>query len=101
MHRQQTVPRRGVIIEISYGHMCSTWQGHPELIWVVRIPSDDIFRNRLVQIQTDQLRCVEAAVYDDLPSIVVHEADEVFLWLLQVLFLCSLYNLQSNSLHST
>ncbi len=53
MHRQQSVPRRGVITEIIYGHMRSTWQGHPELIWVVRIPSDDVFRNRLVQIQTD------------------------------------------------
>ncbi len=95
------VSSRGLTNNIGYGHMRSTWQGHPELIWVVRIPSDDILRNRLVQIQTDQLRCVEAAVYDNLPSVVVHEADEVLLWLLQVLFLCSLYNLRNISLHST
>ena len=72
-----------------------TWQRHFQLIRVVRVPGNDIFRNRLIQVQADQLRSVKAPVYDDLPSVVAHEADQVFLGLLQVLLLRSLHHLQA------
>lgn len=74
-------------------HAIGTWECHSELIRVVRIPGDHILWDWLVQIQADQLGCVEATIYYDLAPAVPHEADQILLRPLQILFLCSFNHL--------